>query len=278
MRGLNLDQLRALLEVVERGSFSAAARGLNLTQPAVSLQIRELKRRFGLRLIERLGKRAHATVPGRELIEVARAHFPRVRSRRCGDASFSRGLDRPRACRHDADGDDLPAAADPARGAARSSRHRLARHQRSDADQRREHHPEQDRPRAGEPAGRSAATQGHAAVRGGDGGDISHRHARVSRTRSRPTMSARQNLLVEPPSSAAHALVRGWLSGQAPPSRMPTPLGTVEALKSAVASKSRHGHRAGDIGRHACVRFHRAAVAAIAVAHARSHRASQQAE
>ena len=39
MRGLNLDQLRALLEVVEQGSFSAAARRLNLTQPAVSLQI-----------------------------------------------------------------------------------------------------------------------------------------------------------------------------------------------------------------------------------------------
>ena len=75
MRGLNLDQLQALLEVVEQGSFSAAARRLNLTQPAISLQIRELERRFGVRLIERLGKRAHATVPGRELVEVARRIF-----------------------------------------------------------------------------------------------------------------------------------------------------------------------------------------------------------
>ena len=56
MRSLNLDQLRALLEVVERGSFSAAARHLNLTQPAISLQIRELERRFGVQLIERLGQ------------------------------------------------------------------------------------------------------------------------------------------------------------------------------------------------------------------------------
>src|SRR5882757_9877780 len=71
MRSLNLDQLRALLEVVEHGSFSAAARRLNLTQPAISLQIRELERRFGVRLIERLGKQAHATVPGRELVEAA---------------------------------------------------------------------------------------------------------------------------------------------------------------------------------------------------------------
>ena len=75
MRSLNLDQLRTLLEVIDRGSFSAAARRLNLTQPAVSLQIRELERRFGVRLIERLGKQAHATVPGRQLIEVAQRIF-----------------------------------------------------------------------------------------------------------------------------------------------------------------------------------------------------------
>ena len=75
MRSLNLDQLRALLRVVELGSFSAAARQLNLTQPAVSLQIRELERRFGVRLIERLGKRAHTTAPGATLVEAARRIF-----------------------------------------------------------------------------------------------------------------------------------------------------------------------------------------------------------
>ena len=75
MRSLNLDQLRALLEVVERGSFSAAARHLHLTQPAISLQIRELERRFGVQLIERLGKQAHATVPGQALVAVARRIF-----------------------------------------------------------------------------------------------------------------------------------------------------------------------------------------------------------
>src|ERR671934_274351 len=32
MRSLNLDQLRAFIEVAERGSFTAAARELNLTQ------------------------------------------------------------------------------------------------------------------------------------------------------------------------------------------------------------------------------------------------------
>jgi hypothetical protein len=44
MRSLNLDQLRAFVEVVERGSFTAAARELNLTQPAVTHQIQERAR------------------------------------------------------------------------------------------------------------------------------------------------------------------------------------------------------------------------------------------
>ena len=72
MRGLNPDHLRALLEVAEQGGFSAAARRLNLSQPAVSLQIRELEDRLGVRLVERLGKRAYATAAGSELIEHAR--------------------------------------------------------------------------------------------------------------------------------------------------------------------------------------------------------------
>jgi DNA-binding transcriptional LysR family regulator len=75
MRSLNLDQLRALVEVVELGGFSAAARRLNLTQPAVSLQIRELENRFDAPLVKRVGKRAYATDAGRELIEHARVIF-----------------------------------------------------------------------------------------------------------------------------------------------------------------------------------------------------------
>ena len=72
MRNLNLDQLQALREVVALGSFSAAGQKLHLTQPAVSLQIRELETRLGVRLIERMGKRAYATPAGQELIEHAR--------------------------------------------------------------------------------------------------------------------------------------------------------------------------------------------------------------
>jgi DNA-binding transcriptional LysR family regulator len=72
MRSLNLDQLQALVTIVELGSFSAAARTLNLTQPAVSLQLRELEGRVQMRLVERMGKRAYATPAGEELIIYAR--------------------------------------------------------------------------------------------------------------------------------------------------------------------------------------------------------------
>jgi len=72
MRSLNLDQLRALEAVVALASFTGAARQLNLSQSAVSVQIRELEDRLGVRLVERLGKKAYATAAGREVIEHAR--------------------------------------------------------------------------------------------------------------------------------------------------------------------------------------------------------------
>ena len=72
MRGLNPDHLRAFAEVVAQASFTRAAKRLNLAQPTVSIQIRELETRLGVRLIDRLGKRAFATAAGRELLEHAR--------------------------------------------------------------------------------------------------------------------------------------------------------------------------------------------------------------
>ena len=68
VRKLSLDQLDTFAAVVELGSFSAAAARLRLTQPAVSFQIRQLERRFGLRLIERIGRRAQPTAAGLDLL------------------------------------------------------------------------------------------------------------------------------------------------------------------------------------------------------------------
>jgi DNA-binding transcriptional LysR family regulator len=74
MHRLNLDQLGTFLAVMERGSFSAAAEQLRLTQPAVSLQIRQLEKRFGTPLIERVGRTARPTAAGTELL----AHAERI--------------------------------------------------------------------------------------------------------------------------------------------------------------------------------------------------------
>src|SRR3954452_6757799 len=72
MRSLNLDQLRAFVEVIERGSFTAAAKQLNLSQPAITHQVHELEKRFRVVLVERLGKRVYLTSAGENLIEHAR--------------------------------------------------------------------------------------------------------------------------------------------------------------------------------------------------------------
>ena len=68
---LNLDQLRSFRDVIELGSFSAAAERANLSQPAISLQVRALEQRLGVRLIERVGRQAKPTVAGIELLDYA---------------------------------------------------------------------------------------------------------------------------------------------------------------------------------------------------------------
>jgi DNA-binding transcriptional LysR family regulator len=60
-------QLVAFVAVVERKSFSRAAEQLGLTQPAVSLQIRSLEKRFGRQLLDRSGRRVEPTEAGRRL-------------------------------------------------------------------------------------------------------------------------------------------------------------------------------------------------------------------
>lgn len=65
---LDLDYLRAFVEVIARGTFSAAAERLGLTQPAVSVQVRQLERRVGVQLVERVGRTARPTAAGAELL------------------------------------------------------------------------------------------------------------------------------------------------------------------------------------------------------------------
>jgi DNA-binding transcriptional LysR family regulator len=65
---MKLDQLRSFLAVVRSGSFTEAARERRLTQPAVSLQMRELEAVAGMPLFERVGGRARPSDAGLVLL------------------------------------------------------------------------------------------------------------------------------------------------------------------------------------------------------------------
>jgi DNA-binding transcriptional LysR family regulator len=62
---MDVRHLRTLHEVAERGSFSAAAEALGISQPAVSQQMAALERDVGQTLIDRRGRRTQLTERGR---------------------------------------------------------------------------------------------------------------------------------------------------------------------------------------------------------------------
>jgi DNA-binding transcriptional LysR family regulator len=69
MATLNLDHLATFRLVISRGSFSGAAEALGLSQPAVSLQIRQLEQTLQTRLIERTSRGIKPTAAGLTLSE-----------------------------------------------------------------------------------------------------------------------------------------------------------------------------------------------------------------
>jgi DNA-binding transcriptional LysR family regulator len=68
---LQLVHLRTLEAVARDGSFSLAALRLRLTQPAVSMHVRQLEDALGVRLLERMGRRVRPTAAGALLLEHA---------------------------------------------------------------------------------------------------------------------------------------------------------------------------------------------------------------
>jgi molybdate transport repressor ModE-like protein len=67
---VNLHHLRILQAVAAAGSFTGAARRLGITQPAVTIQVRDLEAAAGVRLVERRAGRAQPTEAGRALLGV----------------------------------------------------------------------------------------------------------------------------------------------------------------------------------------------------------------
>lgn len=71
LRELTIRQLRALAAVQKHKSVTAAARQLHLTQPAVTLQIRNLQALAGVPLIQRTGEGMLLTDAGREVLALS---------------------------------------------------------------------------------------------------------------------------------------------------------------------------------------------------------------
>lgn len=67
MLHVTLRQLKVFEAVARHLSFSRAAEELHLTQPAVSMQIRQLEESVGLPLFEQIGKKIFLTDAGKEL-------------------------------------------------------------------------------------------------------------------------------------------------------------------------------------------------------------------
>lgn len=75
---MNLNYLQTLLLVQEFGSFSAAARQIGLTQPAVSLQIQSLEEEVGAQLVVRDARTCELTPAGLALVNFANDVFERL--------------------------------------------------------------------------------------------------------------------------------------------------------------------------------------------------------
>lgn len=75
---ISLTQLRALKAIAVQESITGAAKSLNMTQPAVSIQLKNLQEQFEVPLTEIIGKRIHITEFGQELVEMADRIFDEV--------------------------------------------------------------------------------------------------------------------------------------------------------------------------------------------------------
>ena len=70
---MTLRHLEVFRAVCARESITLAAEHLNMTQPAVSLAVKELEAFYGVQLLERMNRRIYITDAGRSLLQYADA-------------------------------------------------------------------------------------------------------------------------------------------------------------------------------------------------------------
>ncbi|HEY9738056.1 MAG TPA: LysR substrate-binding domain-containing protein [Trichocoleus sp.] len=70
-----LHQLKVFEATARHGSFTRAAEELYLTQPTVSIQVKQLTKAVGLPLFEQIGKRLYLTQAGQKLLDTCQTIF-----------------------------------------------------------------------------------------------------------------------------------------------------------------------------------------------------------
>lgn len=78
MKQVTFHQLKVFEVTARRGSFTRAAEELFLTQPTVSIQMKQLTKAVGLPLFEQVGKRLYLTEAGKELLNTCQDIFERL--------------------------------------------------------------------------------------------------------------------------------------------------------------------------------------------------------
>ena len=78
MRQATLHQLKVFEAVARHNSFTRAAEELFLTQPTVSMQVKQLAKAVGLPLFEQVGKRLYLTTAGKELFGTCKGLFDQL--------------------------------------------------------------------------------------------------------------------------------------------------------------------------------------------------------
>lgn len=78
MHQATLHQLKVFEAVARHNSFTRAAEELFLTQPTVSMQVKQLTRSVGLPLFDQVGKRLYLTEAGQQLLSASREIFDKL--------------------------------------------------------------------------------------------------------------------------------------------------------------------------------------------------------
>jgi DNA-binding transcriptional LysR family regulator len=91
--GLSSHQLHIFYTVAEKGSFSAAAASLHMTQPAVTMQVQSLEEYFGTKLFVRSTKKVELTEAGKTLLPYARRSIELIMETEAAMAKFTQKLE-----------------------------------------------------------------------------------------------------------------------------------------------------------------------------------------